>query len=221
MKISRATSGPYRQRLHYTLEEIENLAEDELRLLGLLPDAPSPINIDRFVEKRFVTPTYSDELADTLLGYTEFGPSGPVEIVLNAQLASDTSTVAKRRVRTTVAHEAGHGLLHTILHLPTEQTSLLASADESPRIMCKEQDFARSGYDGKWWEYQANLAMSSLLLPRSLTRGAVRDLLMTTAMGGVVLPVQHRRQAIAQLSTTFDVNPIVAKIRLEQLFPDN
>ena len=219
MKTSRARSGPFRSRLHYTQEEIDRLAEDELQSVGLLPSSPAAINIDRYVEKRFFTPTYSDELPPTLLGFTEFGPSGPIEIVLNAQLASDPSPVAKRRVRTTIAHEAGHALLHAVLYLPTGQVTLLPEPAEQPRIPCKEQDFTRTSYDGKWWEYQANLAMSSLLLPRTLTTAALRDYVMTAALGATTLPIQHRQMAITDLSAIFDVNPVVAKIRIEHLFP--
>src|SRR5262249_48119417 len=155
-------------RIYYTNEQIERITEDELRKYDLLPTQPSPINIDLFVEQRFVTPRY-DELRPNLLGYTEFGPSGPVEIVINQELASDQASVAKRRVRTTIAHEGSHAVLHAILHIDTGQTSLLRAGPDESRIMCKEEDLKRNAYDGKWWEYQANLGMSSFLLPKALT----------------------------------------------------
>jgi Zn-dependent peptidase ImmA (M78 family) len=216
VKIQRATSGPYRDRLHYTVEEIEHLTEDELRNHDLLPSTPSPINIDLYVEQRFVTPRY-DDLKPTLLGYTDFGPNGPVDIVINTSLASDTSTVAKRRVRTTIAHEGGHALLHTILHIDTGQTTLLVTEQEAPRIMCKEEDLKRTAYDGKWWEYQANLAMSSLLLPKQLTLTALEPYLTITKLGVRTLDERNVERAAHALSDVFDVNPVVAKIRIQQL----
>jgi len=216
MKISRATSGPYRDRLHYTMPEIETLTEDELRNFDLLPSTPGPINIDLYVEQRFLIPRY-EKLSATLLGYTEFGPEGPIDIVINEALASDKSIVAKRRVRTTIAHEGGHALLHTILHLDTGQTSLLTTAAER-RVMCKEEDLRRNSYDGKWWEYQANLAMSSLLLPKHLTMTALEPFLSKTSMGVRTLDPHNLTRAIRALSEIFDVNPIVAKIRIQQLF---
>lgn len=217
MKVSRATSGPYRDRLHYTIPEIETLTEEELRQQDLLPAKPGPINIDLYVEQRFLTPRY-DTLSPTLLGYTEFGPNGPIDIVINAELASDRSTVAKRRVRTTIAHEGGHGLLHTILHLDTGQTTLLTSNPEERRFMCKEEDLQRNSYDGKWWEYQANLAMSSLLLPKHLTITALEPFLTKTVMGGQTIDPHNINRAASAISEIFDVNPIVAKIRIQQLF---
>jgi hypothetical protein len=217
VKISRAKSGPYRDRLHYTVTEIETLTEDELRKHELLPTKPRPINIDLYVEQRFVTPRY-DTLSPTLLGYTEFGASGPIDIVINEALASDKSTVAKRRVRTTIAHEGGHALLHTILHLDTGQTSLLASNPEERRVMCKEEDLQRNSYDGKWWEYQANLAMSSLLLPKNLTMTALDPFLTTTVMGGRTIDPHNITRAASAISEIFDVNPVVAKIRIQQFF---
>lgn len=216
MKISRATSGPYRDRLHYTIPEIETLSEDELRNHDLLPSTPGPINIDLYVEQRFLTPRY-ENLSAKLLGYTEFGPEGPIDIVINEALASDKSIVAKRRVRTTIAHEGGHAMLHTILHLDTGQTSMLTTAAER-RVMCKEEDLQRNSYDGKWWEYQANLAMSSLLLPKHLTMTALEPFLSKTSIGVRTLDPHNLTRAAKALGEIFDVNPIVAKIRIQQLF---
>lgn len=217
MKITKATSGPYRQRLHYQLAEIEHITANELRTYDLLPSTPGPINIDRYVEHRFLTPRYED-LPPALLGYTAFGPDGPIDIAINEQLASDPSITAKRRVRTTIAHEGGHALLHSILHAETGQSSLLPIENE-PRIMCKEEDLARTSYDGKWWEYQANLAMGCLLLPEELTLTAVRPYRTATPLGGMIIEPHAVPHAARALSTIFDVNPVVAKIRIQQLCP--
>ncbi|HVE72606.1 MAG TPA: hypothetical protein VNI54_14675 [Thermoanaerobaculia bacterium] len=217
MKIRPATSGPYRDRIYYSNEDIERITEDELREYELLPTQPGPINIDLYVEQRFVTPRYVD-LAPTLLGYTEFGPNGPVDIVINQELASDQTAVAKRRVRTTIAHEGGHAILHAVLHIDTGQTNLLRAVPDQPRIMCKEEDLKRGPYDGSWWEYQANLAMSCFLLPRALTFAALEPYLTRSTLGGRSLDPHNVRRAARALSHIFDVNPIVAHIRIEQLF---
>lgn len=217
MKISKATSGPYRERIHYTTSELEELTAEELRNHQLLPAKPAPINIDLYVEQRFMVPRY-DDLPPTLLGYTEFGPNGPTEIVLNQELASDPSPVAKRRMRATIAHEAGHALLHPILYLDTGQTTLLSSAPEQPRIMCKETDLHRTQYDGKWWEYQANLAMGMLLLPKALTLTSLEPYLTKTGLGIRTMDPHNITRASRALSDTFDINPKAAKIRIAQLF---
>jgi hypothetical protein len=217
VKIRPATSGPYRDRIYYTNEDIERITEDELRKYDLFPSQPGPINIDLYVEQRFVTPRY-DDLRPTLLGYTEFGPNGAVDIVINQELASEQTMVAKRRVRTTIAHEGGHAALHAILHIDTGQTSLLTAAPDQLRIMCKEEDLKRNAYDGKWWEYQANLAMSSFLLPKPLTLAALEPYLTRSNLGGRTLDPHNAPRAARALSDIFDVNSIVAHIRIEQLF---
>ena len=62
--------------------------------------------------------------------------------------------------------------------------------------------------------------MGALLLPKSLVEKALLPLLTT---GGILevkfLEASHRQEAIRLLADTFDVNPIVAKIRLGRLFP--
>jgi hypothetical protein len=82
MKNFRAQSGPFRERPFYELREIERICEDALRRVSLLPSDPSPIRIERFVEKYFrVTPAYED-LDDGVLGFTQFGPTGVQAIVV-------------------------------------------------------------------------------------------------------------------------------------------
>ena len=55
---------------------------DELQKLGIYPAEPSPIRIDRFIERRFnLQPTYED-LPNGLLGFTLFGAKGVEEIVV-------------------------------------------------------------------------------------------------------------------------------------------
>jgi len=112
MKNLRAKSGPFSERIYYPDQEIESICSDELAKVGLLPAEPSPIRIDRFIEKRFqVTPSYED-LVDGVLGLTRFGSRGVHEVVISKVLETERTQVAERRIRSTLAHEAGHGLLH-------------------------------------------------------------------------------------------------------------
>ncbi len=72
----------------------------------------------------------------------------------------------------------------------------------------------------RWWEFQANLAMGALLLPKPLVAEALKT---TLTIQGTFrqpsLPSQHREDAVRLLADVFDVNPIVARIRLEALYP--
>src|SRR5258707_5098332 len=108
-------SGPSSKQPYFTPSQIDNMCCDELRGLGLLPGSPEPIRIDRFIEKRFrVSPQYED-LPAGVLGFTRFGKNGVKAVVISAALDAEGGKVAERRVRTTLAHEAGHGLLHAHL----------------------------------------------------------------------------------------------------------
>src|ERR1700722_12293716 len=115
MRTFHSKSGAIAKRPYFRPAEIDQICVDELRKVGLYPVSPEPIRIDRFVEKRFgVEPTYED-LPEGVLGFTQFGNDGVVAIVISASLDAEKGRVAERRVRTTFAHEAGHGLLHAHL----------------------------------------------------------------------------------------------------------
>ena len=53
MKSFRVTAGPFQEGVYYPDEDIENICNDELFRVGLLPKELKPIRIDRFIEKRF------------------------------------------------------------------------------------------------------------------------------------------------------------------------
>ena len=130
---------------------------------------------------------------------------------------------ADRRVRTTLAHEAGHGLLHAHLFVQSGQCKLFPEGQgNQPRVLCRDGGSSRaSTYGGCWWEYQANRAIGAFLLPRTLVQIALDALMVPTGgLGLPTLPVQHRNAAIQRLSTVFDVNPVVARFRLLELLPE-
>jgi len=225
MKSYRAKSGPFAERPYYTDADIENICTDEMRKLELYPTTPSPVRIDRFIEKRFsVTPEY-DELPDGILGLTRFGANGVQGIVIARELDEEGTLTAERRIRTTMAHEAGHGLLHAHLFLTaTREKSLFGDFTDPkvPKVLCRDMpgSAARPGYDGRWWEYQANRTIGPLLMPRPLVQLALEPLLERAgSLGGYTLQAPRREEAIRMLATTFQVNPAVARIRLEELYP--
>jgi hypothetical protein len=220
--------GPFPERPVYSLEEIEEICSDELRKTDLYPTEPKPIRIERFIEKRFrVTPAY-EELPAGLLGFTKFGPSGVERIVVSSSLTSDGSKASDRRINTTLAHEAGHGLLHAHLFVSgVESTSLFEgnAGANSPKIMCRQDGIPglqkRTNYDGRWWEFQANQVIGALLMPKPLVEKCLNPTLTATGLFGVhKLKAESRDRAVQLLAEVFDVNPIVARIRLGQIFPE-
>ena len=228
MKTFRSKSGPFSEQPFYRPDEIESICVDELQKLSLLPSEPVPIRIDRFIEKRFkVQPSYED-LPGGLLGFTRFGTKGVEEIVVSKALDDAGTQRAERRLRTTLAHEGGHGLLHAHLFvLGSRPDSLFRDglAPDAPKILCRDggisglaQPKTKPPY--RWWEYQANQAMGVLLLPKMLVATALEPMLVAQGMlGTLVLPSAKRESAAALLASTFDVNPVVARIRLEALYP--
>jgi hypothetical protein len=85
---------------------------DELIAAEILPNNPEPIRIDRFIEKKFGISAEYEDLGDGILGMTQFGSKGVARIIVARSLDEEGTEVAARQIRTTLAHEAGHGLLH-------------------------------------------------------------------------------------------------------------
>lgn len=129
MRILHSVTGPFPERPYYTDTEMESICGDSLAEVGLLPATPKPIRIERFIEKRFkVSPSYED-LGDATLGLTRFGPNGVSKVVISQRLEQEGTKVAERRIRSTMAHEAGHGLLHAHLFTLAPQSSLFEHLD--------------------------------------------------------------------------------------------
>lgn len=226
MKIYRANTGPFNERPYYELAEIESICLEELNAIDLYPKKPEPIRIERFIEKRFnITPRY-DDLPDGVLGFTLFGPKGAQDIVVARSLSEEGSKTAERRINTTLAHEAGHALLHGHLFACNEHIDTLFEGfvdPKAPKILCREILDTQSNtqrYDGRWWEYQANRIMGALLLPRHLVEMALDSFLIPSgSLGNKTLSERFRVEAMERLTEVFDVNPIVAKIRIGEIYP--
>ncbi|MGH9631359.1 MAG: ImmA/IrrE family metallo-endopeptidase [Bryobacteraceae bacterium] len=224
MKPFRSASGSSARQPYFTPAQIDGMCIDELRKQGMYPSSPQAIRIDRFVEKRFgLVPQY-ENLPDGVLGYTRFSKTGVDGIVISAALDAEGGKVAERRVRTTLAHEAGHGLLHSHLFALGEELLHLFDADSHSdhQILCRDihGEERRRAYDGRWWEFQANRAMGGLLCPRPLVQDALKPYLVPSgSLGAVTLYEAHREIAARTLAEVFDVNPIVARIRINELYP--
>jgi hypothetical protein len=228
MRTFRAKAGPFAEQPFYKTAEIESICTEELQKLKLYPSDPAPVRIDRFIEKRFgVRPTYED-LPKGLLGFTKFGAQGVVEIVIAKALDEEGTVPAERRLRSTLAHEGGHGLLHAHLFaFGTRPDSLFGDglASDSPKILCRDGGVFEPGPAAKkppyrWWEFQANQAMGALLLPKALVERAVTPMLVAQGLLGLqTLADDRRERTIRLVAETFNVNPIVARIRLDALYP--
>jgi hypothetical protein len=208
-------SGPFPFQLYFEdLGEIDGICLEALKRQSLLPSEPAPIRIERFVEKEFKAPLRYEDLGPDNLGCTIFNSAGAVQAILVSRSLEEQNTPpARRRVRSTVAHEAGHGLLHGSLFAAGISPEL---GENQRRILCRSEDILvenRQSYRGRWWEFQANQAIGSLLLPAPLLNAFLEQ-------SGSQIPAPAERESLAKKAATiFDVNPIVARIRLDSLFP--
>jgi hypothetical protein len=223
VKTIRDKSGTFQERPHFEPAEIDQICADELRKAGCYPAQAEPIRIDRFIEKRFhITHTY-EVLPPGVLGYTKFGKNGVERIVVSSALAEEDDDVARRRERSTLAHEAGHGLLHAYLFaLSAPQTSLFGTQNGSAnQVLCREvlneQPVERE--KSSWSEYQANRAIGGLLLPQRLVSAVLKSHISSQGTMGVsTIDAANRKDAERLLSQVFDVNPVVARIRIDGMF---
>jgi hypothetical protein len=90
-----------------------------------------------------------------------------------------------------------------------------------PKVLCR--DIGPAGvtwsYKGDWWEFQANMAMGHLLMPTPLVRKAALPYLSSAGgLGATVLFEENLDVAARGLSDMFDVNPVMARIRIEKLY---
>ena len=222
MKTLRTNKGPFRERPYLTDSEIDNTCADELQRFGLLPSDPGAIRIDRFIEQRFGSPADYEDLPDGILGLTRFGSKGVQTIVVSNLLDSDTSVPGARRVRATMAHEAGHGLFHSHLFVLGESQPLFGdwSDGKKPKVLCRDEE--HTTYNGEWWELQANKAIGGLLMPKPLVFKAISPFLSPVGLlGGQTIQTNDRERAVRELADIFDVNPRVARIRLDSLVPNS
>jgi len=216
----RTPSGPFPFQLYFEdLGEIDEICLEALKRQSLLPSNPAPIRIERFIEKEFKTALRYEDLGPDNLGCTVFNSFGAVEAILvSRDLEEQNTTPARRRVRSTLAHEAGHGLLHGSLFIDSPDLG-----ENQRRILCRSEDILGEtprSYRGRWWEFQANQAIGSLLLPRLLMNAFLdQSGIELDSSGNRILTPALRESLAKKAAVIFDVNPIVVRIRLDSLFP--
>ena len=222
MKERRDPASPFGISLWFPAGEIDDICLAALKANKCLPAEPGVVEIETFIEKQFGCAAEYEDLGAGVLGFTRFGTDGRVlRMGVNSKLFDGGSSGA-RRARATFAHEAGHGLLHSLLFINPPRSDLFPSGtfDAGKRqIMCRDEDlFGKRAYDGRWWEVQANYAIGGLLLPKALVQTATRPFLKVDGLGLEVLPDEKREEASRSLAEIFEVNPAAVRIRLGQLW---
>lgn len=143
MKERVAPGGPFGRVLYYPKKEIDELCEAALDAAGCLPEKPEPVEIETFIEIHFGARVAYDDLGQGILGYTAFNRQGEVSAIGASRDLFDGSNAGARRARSTLAHEAGHGLLHSRLFggLHEYHPLLQGNYDAiTQRTICRERD---------------------------------------------------------------------------------
>lgn len=211
MREARDRSGRMPYRLWYDEAEIDTIMEDELRR------AKNPrlarhgaIDVDSFIESHLGVVPQFVKLPKGVQGATDFFPDGTVEMRISDELsqrAADNEPGAEHMMRTTLAHESAHVLLHRILFL--KQSEDLFGGQASRTELCRDIRPVGRGYTGEWWEWQANRGMGALLLPKSEMVSYVQNLRgqKVSDTTGDVIAVSDRYRVSRQ----------VVRLRFEQL----
>lgn len=216
------------QRIWFEPEEIEQIAEDELRKAGLFPTPTAPVtDLERFLEGHLkASLDQYAELEPEVLGLTRFESGRPPAVSINQDLTGAVDEESQPgltgRWRATIAHEGAHVLLHRVLfELDEDQGTLFPSTpsgSQAQRLMrCLKRDVGPQSRSTDWREIQANKGMAALLMPRRVFVKVAR--LETAALGLSSLTAGSPSSvALARrLATIFTVSRQAASIRLETL----
>ena len=231
MKEYRSATGE--RRLWFEESEIEWMMEDELRRAGLFPRLTDPaVDLESLLELHLgVKLDVHAVLDDDVLGVTQFlGGKKPL-VSINKDLTfraetEEASSGILGRWRATLAHEAGHVVLHrALVEVPFEQGSFFPETTKEPgnfllRCLKRDVSFSRGNYD--WKEVQANRGMAALLMPARVCRELVMDIVKADKSDDLCLKMPETGSTefsdlILELSKRCEVSQEAARIRLESL----
>lgn len=224
MKRFRDFSVPARSRDWFTEAEFENTMDDLRAQAGEgVFTSREGINVDLVLLKAYeVNPDFVD-LPLGVLGRTTFYPDGRLHVEISRTLAEDAehSLVARRRLRSTMAHECGHIAFHRHQFLVdgSQQTLFGSAAPIAPTILCRGEaiDDRVRHRDGR--EYQANRGMAALLLPRTLLTNHSAEVLKTAGFETLRDAVKRGKgeAILRELCDIFDVSLQMMLYRVQDL----
>jgi IrrE N-terminal-like domain len=217
------------RRLWFDDDEIECIAEEELRAAGLTPSQRRPVaDLERFVEHHLGVELdqYASLEAD-VLGLTEFVGGRASRISINADLTGaalddeDASVGLVGRWRATLAHECAHVVLHNVLFRVDErQADLFQGAPNSAAhglMRCLKRDVGPSVQVSDWREVQANRGMAALLMPRELFRHVAGAAMSSLGISAPATGSPDASVLASEVAVRFGVSRQAAKIRLATL----
>lgn len=224
MKMWKDPSSPWGLKSYFADDEFEVMMDDLRGRVGpeCFADGQG-INIDLVLLRCFEVEADYVNLPSNTLGRTRFAPDGRVQVEISRDLAemAETGKTARRRLRTTMAHECGHISCHRQFFLRDFETLSLFTDDETtrpqPAILCRNETVGKHGYKGEWWEFQANQCMAALLLPKQLVVPRVAAALASCGQESFENAIREDRaeSVLLELSNQFDVSLEATFYRLQ------
>lgn len=223
MKSWKDGKSPWGTSLRFDAVEFETMM-DELRERaggGGFIDGRG-VDIDHvLLEGLGIEPDFVD-LPPGVMGRTRFHPNGRAEVEISRTLAdlAESDVTARRRLRSTLAHECGHIACHSTLFIrDTATLQLFPGGDQGskPPIMCRESSVTPKRYNGEWWEYQANQCMAALLLPKTMFKASIEKALAACGCNTFEEAVREGKAegVLRWLSKGFDVSLEATFYRLQ------
>lgn len=227
MKTWPDARSPWGKRLYFEDSEFEVMMDELRTKAGDCFRTGAGVDVDRVLLGGLGIEADYTDLPPGIMGRTRFPSDGKVYIEVDRRLSDEAErdATARRRLRTTLAHECGHVACHARLYAQDRETLSLfpegAIPEEPERepIMCRHETEGTHGYSGEWWELQANRCMAALLMPRDLLVTSVRRRLDARSLRSVEDAVRmgECETIVRELASEFDVNPVVALRRLDAL----
>jgi len=217
MHLINRPSGRFHNRLWIEDDEFDVVALRTLDANQLFPETPSPVNIELLVERLFPCAYEFSHLDKKLMGRIAFGPHGPISIEIDHRLDRPDNELINRRCRSTLGHECGHGVLHSCLF---KQLWREGPRPERGIILCdngRNLDDSVTPNEERWFEYQANRMMASLLLPLPLVIACIGDQYLEPDRYLRLSP-GDRMSLAGDLQDAFDVSRTLANYRLQDIF---
>lgn len=218
------------RRLWFGGGEIDRIMEVELNKSDLFPDPTYPsVNIESFLETHLgVKLDLYAVLGAGVLGETRFIRGSRPLVLINRDLTTEAERASPPsgrlgRWRATLAHEAAHVVLHRkLFEVPCEQKSFseVDNKSPSPLLTCLKRNISFNRVPSDWKEVQANRGMASLLMPRRLFSGLVRNIVGSNSAIDLSKRIPERdstkfKALVRELSVRCEVSREAARIRLD------
>jgi len=217
------------ERLWFDPSEIEQMMASELRKAKLMPTDEAPVvNLESLLERHLkVQLDQYASLEPGVLGLTEFFEGKSPKVSINKDLTGsaldedESPPGVLGRWRATLAHEAGHVILHRCLfEFAAGNMNLFGSHDTGAGgkrlLRCLKRD-ATYASGGDWREVQANQAMAALLMPKSVFASLARAEGQRLFPGADVIPAGGEARVAERLAPLLGVSRQAARIRLTTL----